>query len=323
LIERIVAADFGAGARRERDALEAMIAADPRLQSEHDDISLIWDMLGDLPSPDVAARQAEVVPLRRRLYDRIAPAATRVAIVAAAASVVLGVGFGLVETPSGAAKAFTIETGRAERRMAELPDGSSIELAGETRIVVRFLGDRRVMRIERGEALVRIARMAEPFVIQAGDGEIRGSGGLNVKLTHDIIEVTTVAGKANVVVGGDDGGSVQSASLTNGQQLTFGTRTGAAPGSTITAPRDVSVDGTLDWTRGRLEFHGEPLRDVIDEVNRNAIGRVVLLDPSEAGTPIYGVLQLGDLRGLASILADRQAGRGRTAPIVRIDGAVD
>lgn len=62
---------------------------------------------------------------------------------------------------------------------------------------------------------------------------------------------------------------------------------------------------------------------MIDEVNRHAAGRVVLLDTAEADTPIYGVLQIGDLRGLASILADRQAARGRAAPIVRIDAAID
>lgn len=114
--------------------------------------------------------------------------------------------------------------------MAELPDGSSVELAGETRVTVRFLGDRRVLRIERGEALVLTARTPQPFVIEAGDGEIRASGGLNVKLTRGSVEVTTVAGQANVVVGGSEGGRVQSASLVDRQQLTFGARAGVASG---------------------------------------------------------------------------------------------
>src|SRR3546814_12777481 len=111
----------------------------------------------------------------------------------------------------------------------------------------------------------------------------------------------------------------QSANLEVGQQLSYSDRGSNGAGAIISSPHRVDIASALSWKRGMLEFHGAPLSQVIEEVNRNAVGRHVLLDPSEADTPVYGVLRDGDLEGIASILKERHETRARHAPQVRTD----
>src|SRR3546814_11492778 len=108
----------------------------------------------------------------------------------------------------------------------------------------------------------------------------------------------------------------QSANLEVGQQLSYSDRGSNGAGAIISSPHRVDIASALSWKRGMLEFHGEPLSQVIEEVNRHAVGRVVLLDPSEADTPVSGVLRAGDPDGLASTLQAPTAPRSGTTPPV-------
>lgn len=325
LLEQIVAADFGAGDPADRARLAALVDADPVAHADHEDIQHLWNTLGALSptalDPPVApiADDTNVARLRAGLIARLTSPLGRFAMIGVACCLVLVATLGLLQGTMSAAQAFVIETGKAERRVASLPDGSTVELSGQTRVSVRYSDARRELRLEGGEALVRVATGKLPFVIRAGDGEVHTSGACDIKLVSTGVVVTMIEGDANIILAGDQAARPQSTPLLDGQQLRFGAKTGVAPGSTMTAPRAVSVAGALAWTRGSLEFHGEPLKDVIEEVNRHSAGRVVLLDPAQANTPIYGVLHVGDLDGLASILQDRA--KGRVAHAVRIDAS--
>src|SRR3546814_21067048 len=92
----------------------------------------------------------------------------------------------------------------------------------------------------------------------------------------------------------------QSATLEVGQQLSYSDRGSNGAGAIISSPHRVDIASALSWKRGMLEFHGEQLSQVIEEVNRHAVGRVLLPDSSDAHTPVYGFLRAGHPEALRS-----------------------
>lgn len=321
ILRLIVAADFGAGEQADRDRLAEFVAADPEAHAQSDDAALLWDMLGELPPPPAYAAVAPTVLASRAGWRRWRTYLPRSLAASFLGLIAFGATIGLIDGSTSEARAYSIETAKAERRVAQLPDGSTIELAAQSRAEVRFAADVRRIALTAGEAVVRVRPGSGPIVIDAAGGAIRLDGAVNIKLVGGDVQVTAIAGHATVSVG--TRASRQSVSLASAHQLYFGDRAGTGGGAVVTSPRRVDVASTLDWTRGWLEFRGERLGDVIDEANRYATGHAVLLDQREADTPIYGMLHAGDLDGLASMLADRQSARGRSARVIRIDAAAD
>lgn len=324
LLALIVKEDFGRAGEAERARLAAVLDQNPDLQVRRDDLQFMWDMLGELNPPSCentfiphgkSFAEPFVAPVRRFTGRALAACL--------AAGIVLGAALVGIGGTAGSASAFVIETGKAERRIADLSDGSTIELSGDSRVTIDLTPGRRVVRIDRGEAYVRAALGDVPLVVRAGIGTLRVTGSVDVDLRRSGVLVTLVTGDADIVVANGETEAPQSAQLSVGQQVRFAALSGPMPGSMMTAPKKVDAVGALDWTRGLLEFHGEPLIDVIDEVNRHSTGRIVLLDRSKSAMPVYGVLHIGDLDGLVSMLRDQQGPRTRSGRIVRVEGAIN
>src|SRR3546814_5876232 len=79
-----------------------------------------------------------------------------------------------------------VATQKAGRRVARLPDGSTVEMSGDSAIEVRYSKGRRDIRLMRGQALFEVTHnAARPFIVKAGKGEIRALGtAFDVDLTR-------------------------------------------------------------------------------------------------------------------------------------------
>lgn len=329
LLRRIVEADFGEGDADACARLSEAIGDDARAQQRADEIYRMWDLLGTLPAPrgrkalpvTTAAAFAQRSP--RSLFTPLVARAVAASLVFA--MLALGV-VSLLHSPEPRSPgSFVVATQKAERRVAQLPDGSTVELSGESAIKVQYSETRRDIRLIRGQALFEVAHNKKrPFIVKAGEGEIRAVGtAFDVDLNRRGVIVTVTEGVVRVSAPAVGKSQPQSAVVEVGEQLFYSEQPGEGMGAVISSPRPVDVASALSWKQGLLEFHGEPLSQVIEEVNRHAVGRVVLLDPSEADTPIYGVLRAGDLEGLASILRDRETSQSRMASPVRIEKPIN
>lgn len=307
LIERMTTAEFGEGGAAERAELERFVADRPGRQELRASVAGLWQSLGRLEAPALSG-EIERLPVWRR--------APQVAIAAGLAPLLVLAG--LLAFMSGAFDTGHYRTelhaSTAERRIVNLPDGSTVSLSAESIVEVDIAPTERNFVLKQGEALFDVAHDADrPFVVSAGEGRIQAVGtAFNVRLADDAgVVVTVVEGVVKVEAGRNAAGQgrggrglVQLA--TAGQQVRFGTRDRASMAGSvfITPPEAVDPGRYASWAEGLLRFEGEPLSQVIEEVNRHSATDIRLNDPSLASTPIYGVLHIGDVEGLKSIVAD-------------------
>jgi len=310
LTERIVAADFGSGGAEDLRALEEWLAANPEDSEQHLAIMAMWEELGELREPEAAAFAPPPQPAPRRFrLEGYRIAAAILPLFAVIGILLLTIGYGRGDG------ALELRTGPGERRIVTLADGSTVSLSPESHVRVDLQEEKRSLRLAGGEALFEVAHdPARPFVVSAGAGEVRAIGtAFNVRLTGPEVTVTVVEGTISVTAGQEKGqaakaGLVQLAKA--GEQVTYGGRArvqnALASDSFITPARRVEVARYAGWAKGMLRFDGEPLSEVVEEVNRYSLEQVRLHDDALGRMPIYGVLHVGDTEGLVSIVQDSQ-----------------
>lgn len=183
---------------------------------------------------------------------------------------------------------------RGERRSITLSDGSSVLLDADSAFDEDFTGMERRVRLLRGGAFFDIARSDVPFVVQAGNGEVRVHGtafgihllenGGVVTLERGVVEVTTNE-------------HPEATRLAPGQQVHF-----SAAG--VASVEDVNVDDELAWRDGRFVFYRASLADVVSEIQRYRRGRIVIATSRLAEERVTGSISLANTDvALASLQA--------------------
>ena len=250
-------------------------------------VEAVWDDLDAVPATNV-------VPIRRPTVRR--PAVWWGAI-AAALLVIVSLGLAFWPNEPGAQN---FQTAVGERRAIELADGSHVTLNGGSRIAASLGRRERRVVMADAEAVFDVAKdPARPFVIQAGDREIRVVGTeFNVLRHRGQVRVTVRRGVVEVRPVGKQG-AAPLARLVKGQSLTH--REG----------RPIDIVGAADpevafaWTQGRLVFQGERLADVAETLNRY-VTTPISVAPEAQALPVTAVLNLGAeedmLRSLSAFL---------------------
>lgn len=261
----------------------------PANAAAYAEVEATWSKAGDLRhDPELMAATAAALD-RRSFRARLAglgpppPLAwggTALALLAVAAALTFG--------PAALAPAY--DTGVGEQRLVVLEDGSRVRLNTDSRVRVRFAGDRRRVDLLRGQAFFEVAHDADrPFTVDAGSAEVRALGTrFDVRRLDGTVQVTLVEGAVRVAPEDSPAGAAPSAwTLAAGQQLTV------APGRPA-APRPTDAAGATSWTTGRIVFRETPLAAAVAEVNRYSPRKVVLDAPGLAAAPVNGVFDTGD-----------------------------
>lgn len=206
---------------------------------------------------------------------------------AAAVSLVLALLPLRTGVPGGSAGATIYETKVGGIENIHLQDGSSIVLGGQTKLSVMFSARRRSVRLLAGEAWFKVAHDRYwPFVVAAGDGTITAVGtAFIVTRDSDRVVVTVTEGTVEVSARPPlwpplrlvQRFSMRSAPfptpVSRGEALTFSDK---GPSRSV---RPVDTTAATAWTRGRLVFDDQPLRYVVDAINRYSTQRIIV-DPS-------------------------------------------
>jgi len=210
--------------------------------------------------------------------------------------VAIAAGFAAVAVlPSiqGPASVQTYSTHKGQHQRITLADGSVVDLNAETRLIVRFASAERHVELGDGQAIFDVAHDASrPFTIEASGREVHVLGTeFDVRNRGGEVTVSVARGRVQVrpVASSETG---QAFLLSPGQRLAIG-RTGVAELSAV------DTQEALGWRSGRLVYRGEPLAEVVADLNREFVEQIEVTDPALARTPVTGVIVLDDQASVA------------------------
>jgi transmembrane sensor len=191
----------------------------------------------------------------------------------------------------------TYSTAKGERRTVRLAEGSTIDLNGGTRLSIKLGRDARYVTLSEGQAIFDVAHEARrPFFVAAGDRTVRVVGTqFDVRRLAGKVSVTVARGAVEVRPA--DGAPGKAYRLHPGQRLEH--QEGAAVVQVATA----EPDEVLGWRTGRLVYRGQPLSEVVADLNQQFATPIRIEDPTLAATPISGDLVLDDQAAVIRRLA--------------------
>jgi len=221
-------------------------------------------------------------------------------VILAVAAVCAGVVFSVVLWKTAAPNTFSTAIG--ENRLVTLDDGSTVSLSGDTRIAVVISENERTVDLTRGEALFKVAKdPARPFKVRAGDATVvaigtafdvqRDSDRAIVSVTEGRVLVEPAANFLPVSLLQEFKPNLRTVRLDAGQQTTAG-RAGISEPSQVEDPA-----AATSWQSGRLAFHLQPLRYVLEDVNRYASKPIVLEGAGLGELVITGTVEPENIKG--------------------------
>ncbi len=182
----------------------------------------------------------------------------------------------------------TYATGKGEHERITLADGSVVDLNAETRLTVSFHRHERHVVLEDGEAIFDVTHDAKrPFTVAAAQRVVRVLGTqFDVRSRQGQLTVTLARGKVQVEPA-KAAATDRAFVLRPGQRLEIAS-SGQAQLQTVD-PQEA-----FSWRAGRLVYRGEPLANVVADLNRQYVEQIEIADPELGRMPITGVIVLDD-----------------------------
>jgi len=214
-----------------------------------------------------------------------------------------------------AGDATPLEAG-ASNRTVTLPDGSVVDLAPRSTVVVDFhQGDRRLTLVA-GEAFFKVhPDKSKPFVVRAGVLDVTAVGtAFDVSRTPGLLTVTVEEGVVSALPPNPAGLLSGTAAwrVGAGSRLAFSEAEATATLSTV------QTSSAFAWRDGRLEYVDAPLSTVVADIRRYASYPLAISDDSASRLTYTGTVLTSSveswLRALPSVLpvrVENQPGGGQ------------
>ncbi|MBU4435232.1 MAG: FecR domain-containing protein, partial [Alphaproteobacteria bacterium] len=246
-----------------------------------------WERLDRLRAlaPDVAAPRVGLLTPPRAASWRTGVWARAAAVVGAGGMVAAGV----ISATASTAYA----TGIGERRVIVLSDDSRIQLNTNSKVLVRYRGGVREIRLVRGEAVFEPVRAARPFVVRAAGSRLQASGAalIAVRLQDDSAAITVRDG--TVVVKRDH--AAAQTQLSAGAEAIYG-----PVGGRVLRVSTAEIDRSLAWRQGAIALNGQTLEQAVAEFNRYNRQRITVDGASVSGLRLAGYFQSTEPEGFVS-----------------------
>ena len=309
----------------EKQALEEWESADPRHRVELERIRSAWNQLEEIRAvPELNVLAEEIAARARVRRGRRRGQMLSWTVLGAAAAVAIGViswqrTTGMAPSPL-ALNSENVKVLDSTARRVALPDGSTAELNGSSRIEVEFTPTERRVRLLEGEAHFVVAKHAErPFFVTAGPVTVRAVGtAFNVRFAQIAIEVLVTEGKVELEhrnTGASRftpsfGTAPNEASETPPPDgLVAGQRAvidhAVSGGVSTLAIDDVSLaemEEVLGWQTTRLVFNNTPLTEVVARFNHFNRHQLTIGDPKLRDRVLTGAFRADNLAGFTRLL---------------------
>lgn len=186
------------------------------------------------------------------------------------------------------------ETQIGEIRRVPLADGSTAAINTGSKIEVSLADTKREVRLDHGEAWFQVAKdRSRPFVVEAGRIRVLAVGtAFSVRRLDNGADILVTEGVVEAWADGAEGNKVK---------IGAGQRAFVADNSGIVKPPATlaSVDRTLAWRSGKIDFVNQPIVEAVAEFNRYNHRQLVLLDPAIGQEKFDGVFRTDDPEGFA------------------------
>ena len=306
--------DKGLSAADEK-ALQRWMAADQENKAVLFEMTRLWDKMAELSRlSDLFPETATKTPASRMVP--LAMAASVLVAVLAGLWVLFAVNpdkppVTLQVTVAPITKS-VYETAIGEQSTVNLPDGTQVVLNTSSRIEVEYTDQYRMLRLERGEIHVQVAKDKDrPLSVIAGEQIVQAVGtAFSLEITSDQqIELVVTEGKVLVGVHkASSKGAIESSpvrldsssvTVAAGEELILG-----APEEEIIEVSPAEIEVKLSWRQGNLIFRGESLEEAMTEIGRYTTVQFVIMDDDLKKVRIAGLFKAGDVDGLLATLRE-------------------
>jgi transmembrane sensor len=177
-----------------------------------------------------------------------------------------------------------------QQSVVTLADGSTVYLNTDTALDVEIDGQKRRVRLLRGEAAFEVAHDSRrPFRVRAGNTVTEALGTrFVVRYDNPSGTITLLQGKVRAVRLDATEAEREGFVLHPGERADFGKQALQAPESADTLAADA-------WRRGRLIMNFVPLKRVVGEINRYRREEIKLLDEAAGALEINVAIDLGNI----------------------------
>jgi transmembrane sensor len=265
---------------------------DPMAEAAYARCEQAWEVVGQLgKDPDIA--NTLVPPGESAGITRLSEWGSRRVLLQAACVAVLGI-LVVLAGPMGLGyfglESHVYRTATGERQSVLLSDGSEITLNTQSEVQVSYSRSGRKLVMTRGEILFEVAHDKErPFTVDVDGGEVVALGTrftIRKEEKHERVLVALLEGKVQVNATAD------SRVLAPNQSLLFSQKD-------ISEPRVIEdVDKVTQWQHGRLSFTDTSLAELVEEVNRYSVKKLIIQDESLKSIKIDAYFDIGDLESL-------------------------
>lgn len=290
LIEKEAVAWFtrmnGKPTKAEQRDFASWRAMSPDHEEAFREVGSLWSDLGtvaskvsDKTSDDLTEPLQRITRFRQdRRRSKVAP------IVAGCLAVLVAGSWAWLEHPhfvQNMTADFT--TAKAERRTIALADGSTVLMDADTALDANLSSTGRRIRLLRGSAYFTVQPSDIPFVVEAGDGEVRVLGTqFDVVLVNDNNVIVTLS-KGSLEVSSES--DAETVVLKPGESVKYDK-------AGLGAVKTVNVAESMAWHEGRLIFNNARLADVVAQIERYRDGRIVVLGSAVGDRRVSGNISL-------------------------------
>jgi transmembrane sensor len=214
----------------------------------------------------------------------------------------------------------TYKTAHGVQSTARLPDGSNVRLNTDSVVTVRYTRSERVVEIERGQALVTVARDAQRrFRVAAGDAQVLAVGTqFDVYRKQDATIVTVLEGIVAVLAGKQPPSDVTGFPL-DALRVNAGYEVHVDRDGVSAQPIPVNAQQGVAWLRGKIAFEQRSLGEVANEFNRYGAIPIEIDDVALRALPISGTFDANDIDSFVAFLQTLDGVRvERTSERIRV-----
>jgi transmembrane sensor len=190
-----------------------------------------------------------------------------------------------------------LRTQLGERREVTLADGSVVDLAPDSEVVVRYRSRERLIALNQGEALFHVAKNPNrPFIVQAALTSVRAVGTVfNVERDARGVSITVVEGRVAVSQQSASQAADSSAeSCATSLCLGADEQVSISPAGRATSVRQVRSEAEVGWATGQLVFENETIAEIAHRFNLYNRTQIQVLDSDLAARRISGIFRVSD-----------------------------
>lgn len=285
-IDWILRLESAACTPTEREAFQAWLAKGEDRQRIYRQLVGRWNKLDRFKGQDFQVRREALS------YRAPRKTARRIAELAVAASLLLGLGLATFSERGWYGHRASYITARGGHRTIQLADGSSLELGTDTELHLRVNRWRRSVELIKGEAFFSVAHDEKrPFEVKAGNGTIVDIGTqFDVRLQNDSVAVAVLEGTVRVETN-------DSREINANQFLTYD------PQGEFLESTSEDLDKLTAWRHGQLVFENRRLDEVLAELERYHDIHLSLADPALAKLKVSGTFHTDNLDGALNIIS--------------------